>query len=198
MEEIKKGFEKIEPRHVKTGGYVLLSVGILVLIILQFVGMGYASKIAFSKGTPLPDGRVCYNISKTDVNLIRMASIFLWIGIPLQIYKLYGQVCNNKPLSCAWRLAAMGAAILFAAEFFGLIILTRFAFALKKENGGYCAKISGIEQSLLGTAMIVVWIVLILFGLDISTTLFESFKKPKKVSSRSSMGYGYRYGFGRF
>ena len=144
MENMRKNLNKIEPKDVQAGGFVIISVGILVLIILQFIGMGYASRIAFSRGRSLPDGRICYNISKNDVNITRMASILLWIGVAFQMDKIYKQVCNKKPLSCTGRILAMGTAVLFTAEFLGLIILTRFAFALEKVNGGYCAKLSGM------------------------------------------------------
>ena len=167
MENFTKRLNDINTQDIRTGGYVLISIGILVLVVLQFVGMGFASKIAFSRETTLGDGRVCYNITQNDVNLTRMASIVLWIGIAFQANKIYKQVCNYKPLSCTGRLLSMGTAILFTAEFIGLIILTRFAFALQKvPGGGYCAHLSGLEQSLLGTAMVIVWISVIIFGIE--------------------------------
>jgi hypothetical protein len=189
METVREQLNRIEPKDVRTGGFVIISVGILVLIILQFIGMGFASRIAFSRGSSLPDGRICYNISRNDVNLTRMASVLLWIGFAFQADKIYKQVCNNRPISCIGRLIAMGSAVLFTAEFFGLIILTRFAFALEKVNGGYCAKLTNLEQSLLGTAMIIVWISVIVFGIDIVTLLLEFYKKRR--SSRYEFGHKY-------
>ena len=122
MESIKETFSKIDPKHVKTGGVVFISLAILVLIILQFVGMGYATKVAFSVPRKSLDGKLCFDINQNDLNVIRFASIVLWIGVPFQLYRFYTLTCAEEKTSCVKEWLRYGYIALFTLEVIGLIV----------------------------------------------------------------------------
>lgn len=164
--------------YMRRGGYSLVALLTVGFIVLQLVGLGYASKFVFGTSTE-KNGKMCYQLTMTQIKLIRMVSILLWAGVAYQLYLLYQATCisTSSVLGCGAISIRYGAVVLLLLEIVGLGILSRFAFNAVEDAGDMCAPLSTNDVNLLRVSLLIIW-----FSLGLM-----SYKMYQKMSSSGSV-----------
>ena len=75
-------------------GLVLFYLGLLALLIISYIALGYLTKFAFS-AQQSPDGQQCIKLSDTQITLIKIGVVVMWVSIIIDIVGSLGQLFNK-------------------------------------------------------------------------------------------------------
>jgi uncharacterized membrane protein len=63
----------------RKSGLTVFFIGIVALTILSLLGLVYITQLAFS--SQKSNGKYCYNLSKTQLNIIKLTVIVWWVNV---------------------------------------------------------------------------------------------------------------------